>query len=81
MGKLLASRGELQAGKTEGENQQDGQEVVKNPTAATPKAERLRSCAGHGAQRQEGAVNRGAKANREVTRRCKSSGGLGGRNP
>jgi hypothetical protein len=30
---------------------------------------------------RDGAVNRGAKANREVTRRCKSSGGLGGRNP
>jgi hypothetical protein len=30
---------------------------------------------------QDGAVNRGTKANREVTRRCKSSGGLGGRNP
>ncbi len=28
-----------------------------------------------------GASNRGAKANREVTRRCKSSGGLGDRNP
>ena len=30
---------------------------------------------------RDGAVNRGAKANREVTRRCESSGGLGGRNP
>jgi len=39
-------------------------------------------CAGHGAQRRvPGAVNRKAKADREVTWRCKSSGDLDDENP
>ena len=38
------------------------------------------TCARHGAQRQGGAVNRGAKAKREVTWGCKSPGGLDVRN-
>ena len=37
-------------------------------------------CARHGAQRHDGAVNRKAKANREVTGGCKSLGGLDDRN-
>jgi len=37
-------------------------------------------CARHGAQRHDGAGNRKAKANREVTRGCKSLGGLDDRN-
>jgi hypothetical protein len=35
MGKLLTSWGQLQGTKTEDQNKEDGQEVVKNPTAAT----------------------------------------------
>jgi hypothetical protein len=38
------------------------------------------TCARHGAQRHDGAGNRKAKANREVTRGCKSLGGLDDRN-
>ena len=38
------------------------------------------TCARHGAQRQDGAGNRKAKANREVTGGCKSLGDLEDRN-
>ena len=38
-------------------------------------------CAGHSTTARKGSDNREAKAGREVTRRCKSSGDLGDRNP
>jgi hypothetical protein len=52
-----------------------------HPTAATLKRSGFVRAPGMARSAGDGAVNRGAKANREVTRRCKSSGGLGGRNP